>query len=117
MHRPLIAAILLGVAVALSVMCAIGLAIVKDALERLHFTAPVTSFSAGLIAVAVWIGDPNWQSRLKVTLIAAALFVMNSILSHSTARAIWIRNKGHFEPQPQDHVGLITEQNPTGARR
>lgn len=114
MHHWLIASVLVSIATALAFICAIGLAIVTKPLERLHFSATVTSFSAALIAAAVWLDDPTWQSRLKVLLIAIVLFVMNSILSHSTARAIRIRQARHFEPRPEDHVGLIAKENPTG---
>ena len=114
MHHWLIACILVSIATALAFVCAIGVAIVKTPLERLHFSATVTSFGAGLIAAAVWLDDPNWQSRLKVLLIAIVLFAMNSILSHSTARAIRIREAKHLAPRPEDHIPLITKENPTG---
>ena len=114
MHHALIASVLVGIAAALAFVCAVGVAIVTNPLERLHFSATVTSFSAILIAAAVWLDDPAWQSRLKVLLIVIVLFAMNSILSHSTARAIRIREAKHFEPRPQDHIPLITKDNPTG---
>lgn len=114
MHHPEIAAVLVAIAVALAIVCAYGVAIVNKALERLHFSASVTSFSAVLIAVAVWIDDPAWQARLKVALTALVLFVMNSVLSHATARAIRIRDDQHFEPQPKDRIPLITPEHPRG---
>jgi multisubunit Na+/H+ antiporter MnhG subunit len=117
MHHWLIACVLVVIAVVLAVICALGVSIVTKPLERLHFSATVASFSAGLITVAVWLDDPTWQSRLKVLLTALVLFVMNSILSHSTARAIRIREDNHYEPRPQDHIPLITKENPTGIRQ
>jgi multisubunit Na+/H+ antiporter MnhG subunit len=117
MHHWIIAGVLVAVAVALAIICSVGLAIVTTTLERLHFSATVTSFSAALITAAVWIDDPTWQSRLKVLLTAIVLFVMNSILSHSTARAIRIRQEKHFEPRPGDEIGVITKENPTGAQQ
>lgn len=117
MHHPLVAGVLVGIAVGLAIICGTGVAIMPDALDQLHFSSPVTSVSAGLIVIAVWIDDPTWQSRLKVLLVAIVLFVMNSILSHSTARAIRIRKDKHFEPRPEDHIPMITSQNPTGMRQ
>lgn len=114
MHHWLIASVLVVIAVAIALVCSIGLAIVTKPLERLHFSSTVTSFSAVLITVAVWLDDPSWQSRLKVLLTAVVLFVMNSILSHSTARAIRIRQDRHFEPRPEDKIPLLTRENPTG---
>ncbi|HET6145221.1 MAG TPA: monovalent cation/H(+) antiporter subunit G [Candidatus Acidoferrales bacterium] len=110
----MIASILVSVSVALAIVSSIGLGIAKEAFERLHFSSAVTSFSAGLIVVAVWLDDPDWQSRLKVILVAVILFVMNSVLSHATARAIRIREAKHLQPEPIDKIPLITRENPTG---
>ncbi len=115
MHHPVLACVLVGTAVALAIACSLGLGIMKDALERLHFTSPVTSFSIGLIVLAVWLDDPSWQARLKATLIGLILFLMNAILSHSTARAIRIRQAGHLAPQPEESIPPITGENPTGS--
>jgi multisubunit Na+/H+ antiporter MnhG subunit len=116
MHHWLIAAIFVGSATGLALICSLGLAIVKKPLDRLHFSAAVTSFSAALITLAVWLDDPSWQSRIKVTLIAIILFFMNSILSHSTARAIQIFENGRFEPRDDETVLRITKENPSGTR-
>lgn len=114
MHHPVMAGISVGVAVALAIVCSIGLGITRDAFVRLHFSAAVTSLSAGLIALAVWLDDPDWQARFKVILIGVILFVMNSILSHATARAIRIREGKHLPPEPDEKIPLITSKNPTG---
>ncbi len=107
MHHTTVAAVLVGIAVALALLCSIGVGIMKNPLERLHFSAPVTSFSVALIACAMWIDDPNWQARLKVALIAVIMFLMNAVLSHATARAIRIREDKHFEPQSGERIPLI----------
>lgn len=117
MHHSQIAGWLVGVAAALTIICAIGLAMVKNTFERLHFSAAVTSLGAGLIALAVWVADPAWQSKIKATLIAIVLFLMNSILSHATARAIRIYKNGQLEPRSGEEIPRMTEQNPTGARQ
>jgi multicomponent Na+:H+ antiporter subunit G len=117
MHHATIAAVLVGIAVALALACSIGVAIMNNPLQRLHFSAPVTSFSVALIACAVWIDDPNWQARLKVVLIALIMFLMNAILSHATARAIRIRDDKHFEPQPRERIPLIVNGSAAASAR
>ncbi len=99
MLRTQIASVLVAVAVALAIVCSTGVAVMEDALQRLHFSAAVTSFSTGLIVAAVWLDDPNWQARLKALLIAVVLFVMNSVFSHSTARAIRVRESKQLYPE------------------
>jgi monovalent cation/proton antiporter MnhG/PhaG subunit len=116
-HHAQIASWLVGVATGLTIICAIGLAIVKTTLERLHFSAAVTSLGAGLIALAVWFADPAWQAKIKATLIAIVLFLMNSILSHATARAIRIYKNGQLEPRTGGEISRMPPQNFTGARR
>jgi multisubunit Na+/H+ antiporter MnhG subunit len=116
MHHWLIAAIFVGSVTALTLICSLGLAIVKKPLERLHFSAAVSSVSVGLITLAVWLDDPNWQSRIKITLIAIILFFMNSILSHSTARAIRIFENNQLEPRDDETILRITKEHPSGAR-
>ncbi|HEV2206723.1 MAG TPA: monovalent cation/H(+) antiporter subunit G [Candidatus Acidoferrales bacterium] len=110
----LIASVLVGLAVALAIVCSIGIGIMKNAFERLHFSAIVVSFGTWLIIVAVWIDDPNWQARLKAVCIGVLLFLMNAVLSHATARAIRIRDKGQIEPHEDESVRMITREHPAG---
>jgi monovalent cation/proton antiporter MnhG/PhaG subunit len=115
MHHPEVAAILVGIASVVAIACSLGLAIVKNSFERLHFSSAVTSLCAALITVAVWLDDPDWQSRIKVALVAIVLFFMNSILSHATARAIRVRENKQLEPRADEKIMRITLENPTGA--
>jgi multisubunit Na+/H+ antiporter MnhG subunit len=99
--------ILLGAAVVLAILCAVGVLVMRDPLQRLQFSAAVVGLSAGLIAVAVWLEESDAQARIKVLLIWAVLFVMNSILTHATARAFRIRRVGRWRPQPEEGIPVI----------
>ncbi len=116
MHHALIASILVWIAVALAVVCAIGLAIMTTVFERLHFSAVLASFCAALIVIAVWLDDPDWQSRLKALCIAILLFVMNGVLTHATARAIRIRQAKRLDIGPDEKILLITQEHPAGIK-
>jgi monovalent cation/proton antiporter MnhG/PhaG subunit len=117
MGATLIASVLVWMGVALAIVSAIGLGIMKNAFERLHFNAIVVSFSTWLIILAVWIDDPSWQARLKSASIGVLLFLMNAVLSHATARAIRIRDEGQVEPREGDKIRVITREHPTGIPR
>ncbi len=117
MHHALIASVLVWIAVGLAIVCAIGMAIMKTAFERLHFSAIVASLCAGLIVLGVWLDDPNWQARLKGLCIAILLFVMNGVLSHATARAIRIREVKRLDPGSDEKILLITKEHPAGIPR
>jgi monovalent cation/proton antiporter MnhG/PhaG subunit len=101
-----IMAVLLAMAVALTILCSIGVLIMRDPYQRLQFCTPLTTIGVALITIAVWIGDPSWQARLKMLCIALTLFWMNAILSHATARAIRIRRMGHFNPQESEEITI-----------
>ncbi len=106
-HHPIITGSLLGLAAAVCVLCAIGLAVVRDAYQRLHFSSPIASIGIALIVAAVWVEDPQWQSRIKAVLIAIILFLTNATLSHATARAIRMRSCEQWAPKPDEQLPLV----------
>lgn len=117
---PVAVGILLALAVGISLIASTALAALTDALDRLHMSSLVVSLSAGLIAAAVWIDNSDWQVRSKAALVAVLLFAMNSILTHATARALRIRGSGHWGPQPDEQMPIVSagagEKAPTAAR-
>jgi monovalent cation/proton antiporter MnhG/PhaG subunit len=113
-HHPIITGALLAVAVALAIVCSIGVLVMRDAYQRLHFSAPVVTISMLLITIAVFIEEPDSQARIKVVLIFVLLLLMNSILSHATARAIRIRQVGHWEVDEKENVPLVENKGIAG---
>jgi monovalent cation/proton antiporter MnhG/PhaG subunit len=107
--HPILIGVLLGLAVALCVLCAVGLCVARDPYQRLQFCAPVASVAMPIFALAVWIDDPNWQSRIKATLIAIALLLMNSVISHATARAVRIREIGHWPSTDDEKISRVKQ--------
>ncbi|HTU33816.1 MAG TPA: monovalent cation/H(+) antiporter subunit G [Candidatus Acidoferrum sp.] len=117
MHHALAASLLVWIAVALAIFCAIGVAITRTAFERLHFSAILASLCTALIILAVWLDDPSWQARLKGLFIAILLFVMNGVLSHATARAIRIRQAKRLDIDAGERIPVITQEHPAGIPR
>jgi monovalent cation/proton antiporter MnhG/PhaG subunit len=108
-QHPAIAACFLVVAVAICLISALGLAVMRDPYQRLQFCTPVASLAVPLFAIAVWIADPDWQARIKSALIATILAVSGAVLSHATARAIRIRDLGHWPPSPAERSTAPTQ--------
>ncbi len=106
MHHPIVTGILLGLAVGLSIVCSFGMAIMRNAFQRLHFAACVVSVSSPLIAVAVFLEETEVQARLKVVLIALLLFCLNAVLTHATAKATRIRKAGHWPVRTGDSIAV-----------
>jgi monovalent cation/proton antiporter MnhG/PhaG subunit len=106
MHHPIITSTLLAVAVAISILCAVGLLIARDPFAKLHYCTPVVSVGVTLIIIAVFLESTDVGARLKIVLIGIILFFMNAVLSHATARAMFIRKLGHWPPRPQDKIRI-----------
>ena len=113
-HHPIIVGCLLGVAVLLCLLCGLGVAIVRDPYQRLQFNTPVASVAVPLVAAAVWVADPQWQSRIKATIVAVVILLMNAVLSHATARAARIRQLDRWAPTPDEHIPLVTDRGEAG---
>ena len=97
-HHPIIVAVLLAAAVGVCLASAVGVAVGRTAYDRLQYATPVAALAVALMAVAVWVGEPDWQARIKATLVAAVLFVANAVLSHATAKAVAVRDAGRWPP-------------------
>jgi multisubunit Na+/H+ antiporter MnhG subunit len=100
--HPTITACLLALAVGVCFLSAVGLAVMRDAYQRLQFCAPVTSLAGVLFTAAIWFSDPAWQARIKAALTAAIFAVAGAVLTHATARSIRIRELGHWPPKPDE---------------
>lgn len=96
MEYPILTGILLTAAVVLAFLSSLGTMVMRDAFQRLHFAAVVVSLGAGLIVIAVWLEDSAPEARIKALMTGLLLFVMNSILTHAIARAIYIRRHGRW---------------------
>ncbi len=114
MKHQLSVEILLACAVAIAFVCTVGMLVMRDAYQRLHYLAPAASISPVLIMIAVLLEEKLTQSGIKSILVAAVMFVMNAILSHATARAFRIRELGQVLPRPdQGRVPVVVAPEET----
>lgn len=94
--HPLAVTILLAVAVASEVVCVLGILCSASVYERLHYSGATTTVAPLLFlaAVAVERGhtNPTWNAVVD----AAALLLLNSTLTHATAR-VARRRRGRTE--------------------
>lgn len=81
-------AALLGLAVAGTLACCLGLLLKRDALDRLHYAAAAGTLPPAVVAVAVWLEEGLAQPSLNATVVALALLVLNPALVHATARVL-----------------------------
>ena len=83
---------LLGIGVAVQVFAALGVLLMRDALDRLHYVGASAVGIAGVCA-AVVVGEGPSLIGLKAVLTAAFLLVTGPVLAHATARAIHLHRE------------------------
>ena len=93
--RDVIAAALVVAGVAIEVFAALGVVLMRDALDRLHYVG-ASLLGAVSICVAVVVAVGPSVIGLKALLTVAFLAVTGPVLSHATARAI------HLHRRPAD---------------
>jgi multisubunit Na+/H+ antiporter MnhG subunit len=83
---------LAGAGVGAQVLVCLGVVLMRDALDRLHYTAASTLGVACLCA-AVVVRDSFSLIGLKAILTGAFLLVTGPVLVHATARAIHLHRE------------------------
>ncbi len=113
-HHPILTGILLGLAVGLAIVCSFGMAIMRNAFQRLNFSAAVVSFGSVCITIAVFLEESQAQARLKMVLITFLLFCLNAVLTQATSKATRVRKVGHWEVRPDEQIPLQDEAGKAG---
>lgn len=92
------AAALLAFGVLIELSCCLGVLLMRDAYDKLHYTGPAAILGPVALAAAVVIREGAGQAGIKAALVAVLLIVANPVLAHATGRALYIRQRDHLEP-------------------
>ena len=96
--------VLVWVAVATTLVCCLGIVVMKNLYERLHYMATVSTVATVALLAAVVIEQGWGQAAIKMSLIVVVLFLMNAVLTHATARAARVRELGHWQPAEGEKI-------------
>ncbi len=96
--------VLLAVAVIIALLCCLGVLLMQNLYERLHYMSSVTTVAAFCIVLAVAIEEGWGQATIKSVLVFVVLLLMNAVLTHATARAARVRSLGHWTPDPDENI-------------
>jgi monovalent cation/proton antiporter MnhG/PhaG subunit len=108
--RDVVVDVLLGVGVASVLISCLGVLVMREALDRLHYTAPASTVAPVLIAVAVLVEEPLSSAGIKAVMVAVLIVVTTPALTHATARAARIREHGRWTMLPHElHEDQISE--------
>jgi monovalent cation/proton antiporter MnhG/PhaG subunit len=89
--------VLLAIACAAVLVSAVGVLAARDAYAKLHYLAPAATIAVVAVAAAVVVREGLNQAGIKAILTGVVLFVMNPVLTHATARAARVRERGRWE--------------------
>jgi multisubunit Na+/H+ antiporter MnhG subunit len=96
--RTVLADILLAVAAAVVLASAIGLLVMRDTYQKLHFVTPVAVVAPLAVGLAVLVRS-GWSMNSSLTWLALLFVVIaGPYLSHATIRTARIRDAGDWRP-------------------
>jgi multisubunit Na+/H+ antiporter MnhG subunit len=96
--KDVVADVLLGAAVLIVAGAAVGVLLMRDAYQKLHFVTPAALVAPFLVALAVLV-QMGWDENTGETCLALFFLVIaGPYLSHATMRAIRVRETGDWRP-------------------
>jgi multisubunit Na+/H+ antiporter MnhG subunit len=96
MVRDVCADVLLGLAVAVVCGASLGVLLMRDAYQKLHFVTPAALVAPTLVALAVLVQMGLYENTGETCLALLFMVVAGPYLSHATMRAIRVREKGDW---------------------
>jgi monovalent cation/proton antiporter MnhG/PhaG subunit len=94
--------VLLAFGVGVTLLSCLGVLVMRDPYDRLHYTGPAAVLAPVAIAAAVVLEEQLSAAGIKALLIALVLVVTNPVLGHATARAARIRQFGEWRVREEE---------------
>lgn len=88
--------VLLGLAAIIVAVSSIGVLVMRDAYQKLHFVSPAALVSPVLVTLAVWLAVGNKATTMEAMLALFLVVVAGPFLTHATIRAARIREIGDW---------------------
>ena len=94
----IVADILLGLAATVVLVSSVGILVMRDAYQKLHYVAPIAVVAPVIVALAVLV-QSGWTENSGETWLGLLFMVVGGpFLAHATIRAARIREKGDWRP-------------------
>ena len=90
--------ILLGLAAALVLASSVGILVMRDTYQRLHYVTPIALIAPLLVGLAVLVRSGWSENSLQTWLALLFVVIGGPFLTHATIRAARIRDKGDWRP-------------------
>jgi len=102
MARDVVAYLLLGLAVLIVAGAGLGILLMRDAYQKLHFVTPAALVAPVLVTLALLVRSGLTENTGETCLALAFLVIAGPYLSHATMRAIRVREKGDWRPEKEE---------------
>jgi multisubunit Na+/H+ antiporter MnhG subunit len=102
MARQVAVDVLLGLAVLITAVSSVGVLVMRDAFQKLHYVTPVSVVAPALVALAVLVSSSASNRSAVAWLTVLFLVLASACLSHATMRAARIRIQGDWRGRPAD---------------
>ncbi len=99
--RAVVAIILLIAGGSLELIAVLGMCVMRDAYDRLHYVG-LASFGAFLMCMAVLIRESFSLIGDKALLVGAVLLLTGPVLVHTTVRSLLIRELGDWRAKARE---------------
>jgi multicomponent Na+:H+ antiporter subunit G len=104
MVKDIAADILLGLAVLIVAGASVGVLVMRDPYQKLHFVTPAALVAPLLVALAILAQVGVYENAGETFLALLFLVIAGPFLSHATIRAIRVREKGDWRQGPRAKV-------------
>jgi len=106
--RDVFSDVLLGLAVVLVLASSLGVLVMRDVYQKLHFVTPAGLVAPVLVALAVLVQQGYSENTVETWLTLLFLAIAGPFLTHATIRAARIRETGDWRPGGDG--GVSTEE-------
>jgi multisubunit Na+/H+ antiporter MnhG subunit len=89
----------------------LGMWRMREPMQALHYLSLPACGATVALTAAVFFQTGNSQAGWKTLLICLILLVINSVVTHATARAFRSRELGHWQPLPGDPVEFVRDRS------
>ena len=103
MLREVLIIILLGLSSLIMIGCAVGIVVIDEVFDRLHFVGPIPLAVAG-VALAITIREGLSVAGVKSLVVAVLIAVFYPVVTHAIARAARVRQYGHWIAMPEERT-------------
>ncbi len=110
MARDIVADILLAMAVAVVIGASLGVLVMRDPYQKLHFVTPAALVAPALVALAVLVQMGLYENTGETWLALLFMVIAGPFLSHATIRAIRVRERGDWRLRRDETARREKEQ-------